>query len=76
MVVSGTGSQLVGLLVAASVAEENSADHSWRAPAIRPKRHDVLARTELAPVRADCSSPGNAATVPSCPQGRQGGSLG
>ena len=36
----------------------------------RPKPYGVLAEIELAPSRADCSSHGNAATVPSCPQGR------
>ena len=37
----------------------------------RPKRYGALAEIELAPSRADCSSHGNAATVPSCPQGRR-----
>ena len=37
----------------------------------RPKRYGVLAEIELAPSRGDCSSRGNAARVPSCPQGRR-----
>ena len=48
--------------------------HPAAAHAGRPERYDVPADIELAPSRADCSSRGNAATVPSCPQGRQSGS--
>jgi hypothetical protein len=37
------------------------------AAACRPKRYGVLAEIELVRSRADCSSRGNAVTVPSCP---------
>lgn len=41
-----------------------------RVSAICPKPYGVLAEIELVPSCADWSSCGNAAMVPSCPQGR------